>query len=232
MGLILGPRPTCPPSRRGKPVDRRADAWSSFASLPWETPHGPLFAGATVMPVIGGCSRGAASTRRVAKATRRPARSCPSRCPLKDHPHAAAHIGGARLELQEVLSRAPPPCPRRRQRTSRKAQGAAAPSSAGPGCRPRSWHDGPCGRLRLRPPEGGAGTTGRGALRGRCSRGPVLRRFRLVVPLAGRPPGRVPRPNRPARRAPPRRPRSGSGLSSRWRRSEWLGTGGGRGDSA
>jgi Tol biopolymer transport system component len=104
-GLILGTAAYMSPEQaRGKPVDKRADVWS-FGVLLWEMLTGrTLFAGDTVTDVIAAVVRAEPDLDALPKETPGAVRRLLSRCLRKDPRTRLPDIGGARLELQEVLA--------------------------------------------------------------------------------------------------------------------------------
>ncbi len=107
-GLILGTAAYMSPEQaRGKPVDKRADVWS-FGVLLWEMLTGrALFFGDTVTDVIASVVKEEPDLDALPKATPAPVRRLMARCLRKDPRTRLPDIGGARLELQDVLAGTP-----------------------------------------------------------------------------------------------------------------------------
>jgi Tol biopolymer transport system component len=104
-GLILGTAAYMSPEQaRGKPVDKRADVWS-FGVLLWEMLTGrTLFAGDTVTDVIAAVVRQEPDLDALPATTPHAVRRLVARCLRKDPRTRLPDIGGARLELQDVVA--------------------------------------------------------------------------------------------------------------------------------
>jgi len=104
-GLILGTAAYMSPEQaRGKPVDKRADVWS-FGVLLWEMLTGrALFTGDTVTDVIAAVVRAEPDLDALPATTPHAVRWLVARCLRKDPRTRLPDIGGARLELQDVIA--------------------------------------------------------------------------------------------------------------------------------
>ncbi len=104
-GVLLGTAAYMSPEQaRGKPLDRRADVWS-FGVLLWEMLTGrSLFAGATATDVIAAVVTKEVDLGALPAHTPRAVRRVVSRCLRKDPLTRLPDIGGARLELQDVVA--------------------------------------------------------------------------------------------------------------------------------
>ena len=104
-GIILGTAAYMSPEQaRGKAVDNRGDVWA-FGVLLWEMLTGnALFAGDTVTDVIASVVKEEPDLNALPSATPRAVRRLLSRCLRKDPRKRLPDIGGARLELDDVLA--------------------------------------------------------------------------------------------------------------------------------
>ena len=104
-GVLLGTAAYMSPEQaRGKPLDKRADIWA-FGVLLWEMLTGrSLFAGETVTDVIAAVVTKEVDLDALPADTPPAVRRMVSRCLRKDPLTRLPDVGGARLELQDVIA--------------------------------------------------------------------------------------------------------------------------------